>query len=105
MPTEKQLANLKPCSSKSEARERGRKGGLAKKANELQRLAHKEAKERIIKEAYGQILEKLENGELNNQELISVFKSAVDISGDKTEKQEVVTPEALTVKVITRENK
>lgn len=104
MPTEKQLANLRPVTTKSEARERGRNGGLKKKANELQRLAHKEAKERIIKEAYGQILKKLENGELNNQELISVFKSAVDISGDKTEKQEVVTPEALQIKVITKDD-
>lgn len=103
MPTEKQLANLRPVTTKSEARERGRNGGLKKKANELQRLAHNEAKERIIKEAYGQILEKLEKGELNNQELISVFKSAVDISGDKTEKQEVITPEALVVNVITKD--
>lgn len=102
MVTEKQLANLKPVSSKKEARERGRNGGLAKKANELTRLAHKEAKERIIKEAYGQILEKLENGELNNQELISVFKSAVDISGDKTEKQEIELPESLNINVVTK---
>ena len=104
MPTEKQLANLKPPFNSITAREAGAKGGKAKKENELKRLAHKEAKERIIKEAYGQILEKLEKGELNNQELISVFKSAVDISGDKTEKQEVVTPEALTVKVITKDD-
>lgn len=103
MPTKKQLANLKPPFTPSEARIQGSKGGKAKKANELQRLAHKEAKERIIREAYGQILEKLEKGELNNQELISVFKSAIDISGDKTEKQAVVAPEAFTIKVITEE--
>ena len=29
MPTKKQLANLKPVRSKSEARERGKKGGIA----------------------------------------------------------------------------
>ena len=103
MVTEKQLANLRPPFNSSTARENGAKGGRAKKANEIKRLAHKEAQERIIKEAYGQILERLENGGLNNQELISVFKSAVDISGDKTEKQEVVTPEALKINVITKE--
>ena len=102
MPTEKQLANLRPVTTKKEARERGRNGGLKKKANEIQRLARKEAKERIIQEVYGQILEKLEKKELNNQELISVFKSAIDISGDKTEKQEVLTPEPLKVSVITK---
>lgn len=101
--SENSLKNLQMFTENT-AREFGARGGKAKKANELTRLAHKEAKERIIKEAYGQILEKLENGELNNQELISVFKSAVDISGDKTEKQEIMTPEALTVNVVTKED-
>lgn len=102
MPTEKQLANLRPPFNSITAREAGAKGGKKKKENELKRLAHKEAKERIIKEAYGQILEKLENGELNNQELISVFKSAIDISGDKTEKQEIELPESLSINVVTK---
>lgn len=102
MVTEKQLANLKPPFNSTTARAAGAKGGKKKKENELKRLAHKEAKEKIIKEAYGQILERLENGDFNNQELISVFKSAVDISGDKTEKQELELPESLSINVITR---
>lgn len=103
MVTEKQLANLKPFTEKT-ARAAGANGGRKKKENELKRLAHKEAKERIIREAYGQILEKLENGELNNQELISVFKSAVDISGDKTETKEIELPEKLSISVVTKKD-
>lgn len=100
MVTEKQLANLKPVSTKKEARERGRNGGLAKKANELNRLARQEAKERIINEVYGQILEKLEDRQFSKQELIALFKPAIDISGDKTEKQEIDLPKQLRINVI-----
>ena len=101
--TEKQLANLKPVRTKKEARERGRNGGLKKKENEPIRKAHEAAKKEIIRQAYGQILEKLENKELSTAELISVFKSAIDISGDKTEKQEVELSDNLEIKVFTEE--
>ena len=101
--TEKSLANLIPFTEET-ARVCGANGGRKKKENEPKRLAHKEAKERIIKEAYGQILERLENGFLSNQELISVFKSAIDISGDKTEKQELALPESLSINVVTKKD-
>lgn len=100
MVTEKQLANLKPFTEKT-ARICGANGGKKKKENELKRLARQEAKERIIQEAYGQILDRLEKGKLSNSELISVFKSAIDISGDKTEKQEIELPDSLNINVIT----
>ena len=103
MVTEKQLANLKPITSEKMARELGKKGGYAKKKNELQRLARQEAKERIINEVYGQILQQLEDKQFTKQELIALFKPVIDISGDKTEKQEISTPEALEIKVIKKD--
>ena len=48
--TKKQMANLKPVSTKSEARERGRNGGLKKKANEPKRK-----EEQLKKEAFKEV--------------------------------------------------
>lgn len=103
MVTEKQLANLRPPFNSITAREAGAKGGKKKKENELKRLARQEAKERIINEVYGQILQQLEDKQFTKQELIALFKPVIDISGDKTEKQEISTPEALEIKVIKKE--
>ena len=62
-----------------------------------------QVKKRIIQEVYSQVLEHLENKEYSKQELIALFKPVIDISGDKTEKQEISTPEALEIKVIKKD--
>jgi Ribonuclease G/E len=53
-PTEKQIANLCPVLTKSEARERGRNGGLAKKANEPKRKL-----EQLKKEAFKEVAQEM----------------------------------------------
>lgn len=60
-------------------------------------------KERIIQEVYSQVLEHLENREYTKQELIALFKPAIDISGDKTEKQEIELPKQLQINVIKKD--
>lgn len=101
--TEKQLANLRPVSSKSEARERGRAGGLKKKENEPKRKAHEEIKRQIIEETYGQIYDRLAQGVLSNSELLNLFGSTIKISGDLIQKQEIELPDSLQINVINKE--
>ena len=57
----------------------------------------------IIEEAFGQVFIKLKDKELSNKELLEVFKSAIDMSGKKVQKQEIELPEALSINVITAE--
>lgn len=71
------------------ARTCGANGGRKKKENEPKRKAHEEIKREIINESYSQIYDRLKDGGLSNQELIAVFKSAIDISGDKTQTQQI----------------
>lgn len=67
--------------------------GKAKSLGHLKKKTIEETKKEIINVAFGQIYNKLMNGELTNQELINVFKSAIDMSGFKTSKQEVTQKE------------
>lgn len=89
MPTEKQLANLKPPFNSITAREAGKKGGKKKKENEPKRKAIEQIKNEIIEKSFSKVYELLDKGEITPQELISIFKSAIDMSGFKTSKHEV----------------
>lgn len=101
MPTEKQLANLKPFTVDT-AREKGAKGGKAKKANEPKRKAIEQIKNEIIEKSFTRVYELLESGEVLPNELIAIFKSAIDMSGFKTNKQEISGVTAANV-IINRE--
>lgn len=60
--------------------------------------------EGIIEEAFGQVYEKLKDKELPNRELLEVFRSAIDMSGKKIQKQELELPNSLSINVITKES-
>ena len=89
MPTEKQLANLKPPFNSITAREAGRKGGKKKKENEPKRKAIEQIKNEIIEKSFAKVYDLLEREEIAPQELIQIFKSAIDMSGFKSIKQDV----------------
>ena len=85
------------------ARECGARGGKKKKENEPKRKAQEAIKKELIEKTYGQIYERLNTGGLSNSELISLFKSVIEISGDKTQKNEVEIPESLFINVINKD--
>lgn len=86
--SEESRQNLVQFTEKT-ARICGANGGKKKKENEPIRKAHEELKKEIIRESYSQTYQRLLEGKLSNQELIAVFKSAIDMSGDKTQTQEI----------------
>ena len=87
-PTKKQLANLKRFTEET-AREMGARGGKKKKENEPKRKAIEQIKNEIIEKSFSKVYELLDKEDVNAQELIAIFKSAIDMSGFKTNKQEV----------------
>lgn len=100
-PTEKQLANLKPPFNSITAREAGKKGGKAKKENEPKRKALEQIKNEIIEKSFARVYELLEKEEIKEQDLIQIFKSAIDMSGYKSSKQEIdINKEPFEVKFV-----
>ena len=89
----------------STARECGAKGGKRKKENEPIRKAQEAIKKELIEKTYGQIYDRLNSGGLSNGELISLFKSIIEISGDKTQKNEIEIPESLFINVVNKEER
>lgn len=100
MPTEKQLANLKPI-TKSTARELGARGGKKKAENAPKRKALEQIKNEIIEKSFARIYELLDKKELKEQDLIQIFKSAIDMTGYK--KQEISGDGLATNVIINRE--
>lgn len=89
MPTEKQLANLKPIKDGERARELQEKSRITYRKNAPKRKAIEQIKNEIIEKSFSRVYDLLESGEVLPNELISIFKSAIDMSGFKTNKQEV----------------
>ena len=60
--------------------------------------------EGIIEEAFGQVYDKLKSKELQSRELLEVFRSAIDMSGKKIQKQELEVSDNLQINVIKKED-
>ena len=89
MPTEKQKANLKPIKDSDVARRLQEKSVKKRKENEPKRKAIEQIKQEIIEKSFARVYELLEKEEIKEQDLIAIFKSAIDMSGFKTNKQEI----------------
>lgn len=76
----------------------------AKKQGWIKKKTIDEYAELIKEEAFGQVYEKLKNGEFTNKELLEAFRQAVDMSGKKSQKQEVEFSNNLEINVITKED-
>jgi len=87
MPTEKQLANLRPPYDSNTAREMQKKSIESYRKNAPKRKALEQIKNEIIEKSFARIYELLEKKEIKEQDLIQIFKSAIDMSGYK--KQEL----------------
>ena len=74
----------------------------AKRRGWLKKKTIDEYAELIKEEAFGQVYEKLKNGEFTNKELLEAFRQAVDMSGQKSQKQEVEFSNNLKINVITK---
>lgn len=60
--------------------------------------------EGIIEEAFGQVYEKLKDNAFKDKELLEVFRSAIDMSGKKIQKQELEMSDSLSINVIKKED-
>ena len=89
MPTEKQLANLKPIKDGDRARQLQEKSRVTYRKNAPKRKAIEQIKNEIIEKSFSKVYDLLDKEEITPQELISIFKSAIDMSGFKTSKQEI----------------
>lgn len=76
----------------------------AKKKGWVKKRTVEEYAAKIVQETFGQICEKLENGDFTNKELIEVFRQAVDMSGQKLHNQELKLSDNLEIKVIIKDN-
>ena len=89
MPTEKQLANLRPPYTPSEAREFGSKGGKKRAENTPKRKALEQIKNEIIEKSFAKVLAVLDKEEITFNELKEIFAKAVDMSGFKQNKEQI----------------
>lgn len=100
-PTEKQLANLKPIKDSEVARRLQEKSVEKRKENEPKRKALEQIKNEIIEKSFARVYELLGKEEIKEQDLIQIFKSAIDMSGYKSSKQEIdINKEPFEVKFV-----
>ena len=99
---QKEILKNNQLTAKAE-RECGARVGKQEKENEPIRKAQVAIKKEVIETTSGRVYKRLIAGDLSNGELISLFKSVIEISGDKTQKNEVELPESLFINVINKE--
>ena len=84
--SENSLNNLQPFTKGSEKSRECQKKAVAKRK---ENKTIEEYKDGIIFLTFKQVYEKVESGQLTNQDLIDIFKTAVDMSGYKKQTQEL----------------
>lgn len=100
MPTEKQLANLIPIKDTEIARQLQERSVKKRKENEPKRKALEQIKNEIIEKVFWLVYEKLESGDIEDNTLLQIFKSAIDMSGFKTNTQNITGNTNLTMQKV-----
>lgn len=76
----------------------------AKSKGHLKQRALKEIKEEIVYKSFSKVCEKLNSNDVTFEEVMDIFKKAIDISGFKSEKQEI-TQKEIKIEVANPEDK